>query len=454
MIKQQLGDKHITPKSKVSFLRKKLSQGVVTDSPFRSIPCFSTPPSRFSRILNPFEPQMVDRLHLPTFSPSVFMQNSTPKTEAKFKWTIDEISSLQPAEIDETTVSLHACTEDSKTEVVVQKKIDMFFRESQIAPSPMNLKANYVPLLKDCDFPKENLDETVEENVPKKQTREGATQTVLTLPPILPKEVEDALRPYFICSDDQHQVDDDEYTNDALYQQLFEFKPSCCPESPNGVESLVSSPPTSLGQLSVQYSPCSKEPDTAFDNLNFEDCKLSPISKTPPRKPLHLFGSPGEERMSVDTSLIVPDMDNEENLDKTCYQVDGAVGSSGSDLPDTSANWSMEYKHISIVSPSLNSDAIAMDLSNSSTPHSKLYVGKGQRKRLSDSFKIEENGNGDNGFQVSDVSMKSRGTIGQNKLGESDFGYYTHDTGDFSNTSVFASTPSKRNRSLPCSEPN
>lgn len=197
------------------------------------------------------------------------MQNSTPKTESKFKWTIDEISSLQPAEIDETTVSLHACTDDSKTEVVVQKKIDLFFREPQIVPSPMNVNAKCVPLLKDCDFPKTplNFDETDEENVP--NTREGnftdlqkiklilnsvfaalgATQTALTLPPILPKEVEDALRPYFTCSEDQPEVDADDYTNDELYQQLFEFKPTCCPESPNGVESLVSSPPTPLGTL-------------------------------------------------------------------------------------------------------------------------------------------------------------------------------------------------------------
>lgn len=64
--KQHITDKHVTP-SKSGILKIPLSKGVATDSPYRNLPSFSTPPSRFSKILNPFESHLLDRLHLPTF---------------------------------------------------------------------------------------------------------------------------------------------------------------------------------------------------------------------------------------------------------------------------------------------------------------------------------------------------------------------------------------------------
>lgn len=84
------------------------------------------------------------------FSPSVFQQNSTPKSEKKFKWTIDDISILKPAEIDETTISQHVTTEDPTTEILVQQKIEKFFSEQAILPSPLNFKIPN-PIIKDCD---------------------------------------------------------------------------------------------------------------------------------------------------------------------------------------------------------------------------------------------------------------------------------------------------------------
>lgn len=129
--------------------------------------------------------------------------------------------------------------------------------------------------------------------------------------------------------------------------------------------------------------------------------------------------------------------------------------------PDTTVNWSMEYKQVSIGSPSSSSDK--MDVSNSNTPHSKIFTGKGQshnnerdkknalqcwfflgqRKRLSESFKTELEEN-DNALQYDDLCIKNRSKIFRNDV--TDAGYHTQDVGDFSNnsTSVFASTPSKR----------
>lgn len=61
-------DKHMTPKSEVRIFGKRISHGIgATDSPFRNLPNFSTPPSRFAKIINPFESHLIERLHLPTF---------------------------------------------------------------------------------------------------------------------------------------------------------------------------------------------------------------------------------------------------------------------------------------------------------------------------------------------------------------------------------------------------
>lgn len=55
-----INDKNKTPNSKFSNTAR-------CDSPFRTLGNFSTPPSRFAKIFNPFENHVVERLHLPTF---------------------------------------------------------------------------------------------------------------------------------------------------------------------------------------------------------------------------------------------------------------------------------------------------------------------------------------------------------------------------------------------------
>lgn len=101
----------------------------------------------------------------------------------------------------------------------------------------------------------------------------------------------------------------------------------------------------------------------------------------------------------------------------------------------------MEYQHVSLTSPSSSPDMDKMDISNSNTPHSKMFPS--QRKRLSNSFKIEE----DNKENESPVQCY-RQTRKLFKNDVTDAGYHT-ESGIFSNESiiplpqVFASTPSK-----------
>lgn len=58
---------------------------------------------------------------------------------------------MKPAEIDETTISQHVTTDDPTTEILVQQKIEKFFSEKAILPSPLNVKIQNVPIIKDCD---------------------------------------------------------------------------------------------------------------------------------------------------------------------------------------------------------------------------------------------------------------------------------------------------------------
>ncbi|XP_066145282.1 protein aurora borealis [Euwallacea fornicatus] len=444
-------ESYATPKSDVNLLRKRISQGVVTDSPFRNMPKFSTPPSRFTKIKNPFEPQLTDRLHLPTFSPNVFVHNSTARHDEKFKWTIEDISALKPADIDETTVNQHICNDDPHIESEIQQKIETYFNKTPIVPSPMGIKTSSNCLLKGCGSSEENVGETNLAQASVKKTCESVTQTVLTLPPVLPDDVEDMLKPYFLFDEEVH-ISNNISANSSLYKKLFEDK---SPEvlATTEYDSVDSSPSRSINTSLIQFSPCSRSIDGPFD---ISDCNLSPINRSSLNRKLAPNKSVCRlefcENMSVDNSLMVPDMDTTKSP-LIALRDDESYGSSlklsQASVQDMSANWSIEDKDIFIDTRGGSSDPNKMDVSNSNTPNSKLYIGKGQRKRLSESFKVEELECSDNAMSYEDIATKSRRKIFKNDF--TDTGYYTQDTDDFTNnhiTNVFASTPSKRYNKL------
>lgn len=102
----------------------------------------------------------------------------------------------------------------------------------------------------------------------------------------------------------------------------------------------------------------------------------------------------------------------------------------------------MEYKHVSLLSPNSSQDSEKMDVSNSNTPHSKIFTG--QRKRLSDSFKYEEDDNKENKPQEEYIRHNRK--LFRNDL--TDAGYdtenATYEESSMFSGHVFASTPSKR----------
>lgn len=101
------------------------------------------------------------------FSPSVFKTTAPKQTDdARFKWTIEEISNLKPADIDETTVELFDSAEsDPQHEVMAQARIERFFSEKHIIPSPFSAAIKPVELLKMQSPPSPVAVQTVEGNL-------------------------------------------------------------------------------------------------------------------------------------------------------------------------------------------------------------------------------------------------------------------------------------------------
>lgn len=72
-MESKIPDKHITPKKTMQNILYEQVQGRFThgnfnsDSPFRCLTNISTPPSRFTKIFNPFEAHLSEKLHLPVF---------------------------------------------------------------------------------------------------------------------------------------------------------------------------------------------------------------------------------------------------------------------------------------------------------------------------------------------------------------------------------------------------
>ncbi|XP_071956823.1 protein aurora borealis-like [Antedon mediterranea] len=86
--------------------------------------------------INPFEAESTDSLHLSKFSPSIFKIKtpSSTKKSPKFRWSIDQLAILKPADIDETPQQ--DTNLDQDTEQRLQQAIDQFFSQKQVAPSP------------------------------------------------------------------------------------------------------------------------------------------------------------------------------------------------------------------------------------------------------------------------------------------------------------------------------
>lgn len=193
---------------------------------------FTPSPSSLSKrvVSNPFENQHHDRLHLPMISsPSLFNMLATPQRR-QFEWTIDELSSLNPVSMvphETQFIEEH----DPIREAQAQAAISSFFTEQKIGEfqtfsyqPARSLLFTSVPSPQDCSLRKqkiimmyEDLNSTAlpsgdDDNVPSEAPAvrqikcDIGSQTSLTFPPKLPKEVEELLKRYQFVDDDNESL--------------------------------------------------------------------------------------------------------------------------------------------------------------------------------------------------------------------------------------------------------
>lgn len=215
-----------TPKSRVSCTETTPSSFAKKKSgAFHIFPVLNTPPSRFPKVVNPFEAALADRLHLPLIcSPSLFQRPSTPQhSSTQFEWTIEEVSSLGPANVEPHETQFQA-TPDPDLEAKAQAAISSYFKEQQIVPSPVDCPLRNQKII----LPEPTGDTPIAKSG--RRIRDGIAQTILTFPSKLSQEIEEMLQNFFTFNEEQQQsptVDCDstidyEARDASLRRKLFE----------------------------------------------------------------------------------------------------------------------------------------------------------------------------------------------------------------------------------------
>lgn len=244
-----------------------------------------------------------------------------------FEWSIDDVSQLNPANVvvDESQFQPVVDPEED----VKQATIRTFFSEKIHVPSPIDSSSlrNKKLIL--------SLNHSFSEcrPAPVKSKRDGCCQTELTLPPILPKAVEDALQPFFTFTQSQQQSpskdcgrtvdaaddDDDEYIdhdarNASLQRKLI---------YPFAI--VDDAEPTENERDLKLDSPAPHTPELELRDIRSQRC-LTPYGKhndgtDVERSPLNISLSPVKQEsfgcISPIPSAITPHNSTQSTADKT-----------------------------------------------------------------------------------------------------------------------------------------
>ncbi|XP_033863793.3 protein aurora borealis-like isoform X1 [Acipenser ruthenus] len=224
------------------------------------------------RVLNPFEsPSDYHSLHESIVaSPSVFKSSRTSSaTPGKFKWSIDQIASLNPVDIDpedihQQSLYMSQVRTDTEIEERRQKAIEEFFTKNMIVPSPWTQpEVKIAAQFHSTRCPISPLEHAV--NIPPGKTN-ATCQTLLSLP--VDFDLEKILGDYYKTEEAADQSHES-LCSSSLRRKLF--------LDGIGSESEVSSPPT------PERSPC-VAPVGSNGVLSSSD--LSPVHcKTPVETP-------------------------------------------------------------------------------------------------------------------------------------------------------------------------
>lgn len=165
---------------------------------------------------NPFDVEP-EQLTQPSCSPSVFVTRSrrTPGSSRSFRWSIEQMAGLWPANIDEHDPSLpqHARS-DALYEEQSQQAIEVFFSRHEIVPSPWEpharLSIRPTGVSKGAQSPRESTTASV------------WSQTTLSIPP--DADLSASLGDYYtfhVAQDKQTRPSGANTSRDSLRRKLF-----------------------------------------------------------------------------------------------------------------------------------------------------------------------------------------------------------------------------------------
>ncbi|XP_038053392.1 protein aurora borealis-like isoform X2 [Patiria miniata] len=237
------------------------------------------PDTSANNTLNPFEADSVDSLHLTQFSPSVFARSAaTPASSKKsslFRWSIDQLAILHPADIDEHALQQES-TLDSDTEERAQLAIEQFFSQQHLVPSPWSVKRPIkhvtfspnpptVSEAKDsnsCSEAPERSSHDNENSCQNKERTEVSCQTTVTLP--VDFDLQAVLGDQFAFNDSQAEGVN-ELSSSSLRRKLFSQGEASPIISPVGVGLDHQISPERIPDIpSPQISPIRQVDDTTL----------------------------------------------------------------------------------------------------------------------------------------------------------------------------------------------
>ncbi|KAK9500165.1 hypothetical protein O3M35_001477 [Rhynocoris fuscipes] len=232
-----------------AYSTKQLAQNQPSSSSSSSSSLVRTP--RLSRT-NPFED--VSSLEFDKCSPGLFIVHQSSAEKGEFKWSIEDLSRIMPAQIDSPASVQEECF-DEETESAAQEAIERYFSMRHAVSSPSDTYQGDLQSVEMMSTPPAELlmvraalgccgSSSIKKiNASNKgmlsaisstpcarnaaaerrvtiRVDEG-TQTRLSLPPILPAELEEALRPYMTNKDENVETDECNLSNTTLRRKLF-----------------------------------------------------------------------------------------------------------------------------------------------------------------------------------------------------------------------------------------
>ncbi|XP_059060265.1 uncharacterized protein LOC131853399 [Achroia grisella] len=178
----------------------------------------STPPPTNRKVRNPFDIALIERLHKPICSPGMCRIYKN-KNNGSFRWDIDQACALVPADIVACNSQFEP-SPDPALEKIAEEATEKFFSQEMVMPSPLESSKKVKPFLEISNDTTVSITSFIKDQ--SVVMKDVSAQTVLTLPPELPPEIEKILEPFCTFTQDQNISGDYEITaNGSLRRKLF-----------------------------------------------------------------------------------------------------------------------------------------------------------------------------------------------------------------------------------------